>query len=222
MRFFKFRKNYNFNWKYVLGEILLLFIGISLAIWFNNWNTSNKANDAKDLAIVKIKEEIENNHKELVYAQTKNERIRIAFSEYQKIFHNNSSEVVTSPKHLDSLQKEFPDFYRITDSTEISPGTFKYRGGAFIELELFELTEIAWETTRSINITNEFDYECLYGLEGMYNLQRRVLNEIDKAANALQSRDLPRLMHILNFLNQLNPQLIENYETQLKTLDKCR
>ena len=40
MRFFK--ENRRLNLKYIFGEILLLFIGINLAIWFNNWNTSKK------------------------------------------------------------------------------------------------------------------------------------------------------------------------------------
>ena len=37
----------------------------------------------------------------------------------------------------------------------------------------------------------------------MYNLQRRVQNEIDKSANALQKRELVELMHVLEFLEQL-------------------
>ncbi|MBO0322753.1 hypothetical protein J0X14_10630 [Muricauda sp. CAU 1633] len=31
------------SWKYALGEILLIFIGITAAIWFNNWNESQKS-----------------------------------------------------------------------------------------------------------------------------------------------------------------------------------
>ena len=38
-RFFKSPK---VNWKYILGEITLIFVGISLAIWFNNWNERMK------------------------------------------------------------------------------------------------------------------------------------------------------------------------------------
>lgn len=222
MRFFKFRKNYKFNWKYVLGEVLLLFVGISLAIWFNNWNTSNKADSDKALAIVKIKGEIKNNRDELVLAHAKNELIEVAFSEYNKVFHNSTSEVLTTPAHMDSLQKAFPKFYTATDSVEITRGVYKYKGGTRIELELFELTEIAWETARSINITNEFEFECLYQLESTYNLQRSVWKEMDKASNALQSRDLPNLMSILDFMSQLNPELIESYDELLVNLDNCR
>lgn len=32
------------NWKYALGEVLLIFIGISLAITFQNWNETRKDN----------------------------------------------------------------------------------------------------------------------------------------------------------------------------------
>lgn len=46
------------NWRYVLGEILLIFIGINQAIWFNNWNTNRQNIKAKKVAIEKIKEEI--------------------------------------------------------------------------------------------------------------------------------------------------------------------
>ncbi len=31
-----------FNWKYTLGELVLIFMGITLAIWFNNWNDYRK------------------------------------------------------------------------------------------------------------------------------------------------------------------------------------
>ena len=59
MRFFKL--NRKLNLKYIFGEILLLFIGINLAIWFNNWNASKKINEEKKVAISKIAEEIKNN-----------------------------------------------------------------------------------------------------------------------------------------------------------------
>ncbi|OEK06243.1 hypothetical protein [Roseivirga misakiensis] len=36
------KPNFKFNWKYALGEIVLIFIGISLAIGFQNWNESRK------------------------------------------------------------------------------------------------------------------------------------------------------------------------------------
>lgn len=37
------KPNFKLNWKYAFGEIALIFIGISLAIAFQNWNENRKA-----------------------------------------------------------------------------------------------------------------------------------------------------------------------------------
>ena len=55
----------------------------------------------------------------------------------------------------------------------------------------------------------------------MYSLQRLVQKEINKAADALQKRELKELMNILGFLNQLNRQLSQNYKTVLENIDNC-
>lgn len=221
MRFFRFKKKFTFDWKYVFGELLLLFIGITLAIWFNNWNNQNQIEDEKKIALEKIKGEIENNLNEMLLAQEKNEKISAAFSTFQNVYNGISTEVITTPQHMDSLQKAFPNYFRIIDSTRVEAVHYKYRGDTFIELEIPDLTEIAWETTRSMNVTNEFSFDCLYEFESMYNLQRRVLNEVNKASDALQKKDLTELMNVLSFMNQFNPALIENYQTMLADIDDC-
>jgi hypothetical protein len=110
----------------------------------------------------------------------------------------------------------------VADSTKEKSGLFHYTGSTFINLELAELSQIAWETTRSIHTTIEFDYECLYELESMYNLQRRVENEVEKAANALQKREINELMSILEFLNQYGIQLEKDYKNMLQNINNCR
>lgn len=77
------------------------------------------------------------------------------------------------------------------------------------------------ETTTTLNVSNDFNYECLYELESMYNLQRRVQNEINKSANALQQRELEELMHVLEFLEQLGSQLQESYNIMLNNIKNC-
>ena len=219
MRLFKSRPQ--LNWKYIIGEILLIFVGISLAIWFNNWNASSKMTYEKSVAIRKIKEEIQSNINELTKAKKDNEAIAKAFYEYEKIFKGNSTELLTTPQHFNELQQKYPGFFQLIDSTHIHQDTFYYRGGTFINLEIAELTDIAWETTRSISITNNFDYECLYELASMYNLQNRVQTEIDKAVDALQRRELKELLHILEFIKQLDSQLVKDYEAMLSKIDNC-
>ncbi|MEM7379774.1 MAG: hypothetical protein AAF361_01100 [Bacteroidota bacterium] len=48
MRRFSFAK---LNWKYVIGEVLPIFIGIKLTIWFNNWINNSKVTTTPYLKI---------------------------------------------------------------------------------------------------------------------------------------------------------------------------
>lgn len=219
MRFFK--KNNRLNLKYIFGEILLLFIGINLAIWFNNWNKSKEINEDKKIAISKIIEEINNNRLEIDSVIINNSKILNAYGDYKRFYDGNTSVVRMSPNQFDLLKNKYPDFFRTKDSTAIENGLYRYRGTTYVNLEITTLTEIAWKTTTTLNVSNEFNYECLYELESMYNLQRRVQNEVNKSANALQKRELEELMYVLEFLDQLGIQLQESYNTMLKNINNC-
>ena len=72
-----------------------------------------------------------------------------------------------------------------------------------------------------MGIANEFGYECLYELENMYNIQRLVQNEINKAAEALQNQEIDRLIRILGFVNQLDEQLESDYNSVLEHITDC-
>jgi hypothetical protein len=220
MRILKFRES--LDWKYILGEILLIFIGISLAIWFNNWNSSVNSAKEKRIAVSKMQEEIQNNLKELLFARKINQQVKDAYSAYEPLYNGNSNEILTTPANLVILQKKYPNFFTVTDSVKMEQGLYRYQGSTFINLELAELSKIAWETTKSFNTANVFNYECLYILEGMYNLQGRVVNEIEKAARALQKAEMKELMRVLEFLSQYDIQLEEDYNNMLKSIDNCR
>ena len=219
MRFFK--ENRKLNLKYILGEILLLFIGINLAIWFNNWNTSKKVNEGKNIALSKIIEEIDNNKLEIDTVIINNRRILNAYIDYKKFYDNNTSLIKMSPEQFSLLNNKHPDFFRVKDSVSVENGLFRYSGTTYINLEIETLTEIAWKTTTTLNVSNEFNYECLYELESMYNLQRRVQKEINKSADALQQRELEDLIRVLEFLEQLGIQLQENYMVMLENIKNC-
>ena len=219
MRFFKINRKLNF--KYIIGEILLLFIGINLAIWFNNWNASKKTNEDKGIALSKIIEEMDNNRLEVDSILVNNQNILKAYRDYKGFYDGNTSVVKMNPKQFGLLKKMHPDFFRVKDSTATDSGLVRYHGTTYVNLEITTLTEIAWNTTTTLNVSNEFNYECLYELESLYNLQRRVQNEIDKSADALQKRELEDLMNVLEFVEQLGSQLQESYLTMLKNINNC-
>jgi hypothetical protein len=218
MRFFKSSK---VNWKYIVGEILLIFFGISLAIWFNNWNASNTINANKKIAVDKIEEEIHNNLRELNNAREINLKIPKAIETYTEIITKSDGEAILSKSEMKNFRTSFPGFFIVNDSVRINDTVYKYLGDTKINLELVELSEIAWETSRNMGIANEFGYECLYGLENMYNIQGMVQNEMNKAAEALQNQEIKRLIRILGFMNQLDEQLEADYKLMLKNIADC-
>ena len=105
-----------FNWKYIIGEILLISMGISLAIWFNNWNSSMKSKREKEVIIKKIKEEIKNNIEETNKSRVINQKIIDAYSDYKALYKGNTNEVVSTPQHLKILQGKYPNYFKVTDS----------------------------------------------------------------------------------------------------------
>ena len=209
------------NWKYILGEVLLIFIGINLAIWFNNWNETNKINTNKTIALDKIEAEIQNNLEELRSARQINIKIPKAITNYKEFVFKGNGHPVSEISQMQDFQKEYSGFFQIKDSVRINDSVYRYLGDTKINIELAELSEIAWETSRHMGIANEFGYECLYELENMYNIQRLVQNEINKAAEALQNQEIDRLIRILAFLSQLDEQLESDYNSMLGQISDC-
>ncbi|MBT8291895.1 MAG: hypothetical protein HKP39_04225 [Eudoraea sp.] len=218
MRLFK---STTVNWKYIIGEILLIFFGISLAIWFNNWNASNTINANKRIAIDKIEEEIRNNLDELYSAREVNLKIPKAIEAYEEIISDSDGQAVSGISQMKDFQENFPNYFIIKDSVRINDTLYRYLGNTRIRLELIAFSQIAWETSRNMGIANEFGYECLYNLENVYNIQRLVQNEMDKAAEALQNEEVDRLERILGFVNQLDVQLEDAYTLMLKNIADC-
>ena len=53
-----FRSKLNLNWKYALGEITLIFMGISLAVAFDNWNQQRNKDQSQLLILREIRTDL--------------------------------------------------------------------------------------------------------------------------------------------------------------------
>ena len=60
------KPNFKLNWKYALGELVLIFMGISLAIWFNNWNDQRKRNRLEKEILIQIYNDVRANQDDLL------------------------------------------------------------------------------------------------------------------------------------------------------------
>ena len=103
----------NLNLGYVLGEVLLIFVGINLAIWFNNWNATKQLRRDKAIVLERIEEEIQSNLEELSTATQVNSLVAEGLQEYGRIFQGNTDWVVTTSQHMAELQSRFPGCFPV-------------------------------------------------------------------------------------------------------------
>ncbi|MGW9684020.1 hypothetical protein [Flagellimonas sp. 2504JD1-5] len=218
MRFFKFK---NFNWKYIVGEIVLLFVGINLAIWFNDWNTSKAVQQDKEVALVKIKGEIEANLEELVKNRVLNQKIPAFFAEMDSL-NGDDGKLILNPFTMHNFRQRYPRYFSSVDSVWVGNGLYKYEVDAFVNLEITDLSSIAWEIAKSTGIFHEFGYDCLYDLQGLYYTQDLVKTELSKATDALRAGSMRTLVKELAILKQLEGQLEDQYRDMIKNIENCK
>ena len=213
----------NWNLKYVLGEILLIFVGINLAIWFNNWNSSKQLRQDKVIVLNRIEEELQANLEELSVAMEVNALLAEGLREYEQVFEKDTDNAVATPRRMAELQSHYPNVFRIQDSVQVEEGIYQYTGQTYLNITLPELRAIAWKTAQSLEILNELEYECLFDLESLYNLQQQVLASYEKVTEALGSQSgTEQLVRRLIIAGQLDLQLSSDYETMLEMMDNCR
>ena len=216
-----FFKSKTINWKYIIGEILLLFVGINLAIWFNDWNNSKVVQRDKEIALDKIEGEIRANLEELVENSAQNQKIPAFYAEIDRLENENDG-LLTSSDEIQKLIKQYPEFVEKLDSIPAENGLYEYELDTFINLEITDLSSIAWDISKSTGIFHEFGYDCLYELQALYNTQELVKNELANATNALREQSLDNLIHILGLLRQLEVQLESQYKLALESIPNCK
>ena len=218
MRFFNIKE---FNWKYIFGEIFLLFVGINLAIWFNDWNASKTIQKNKEIALEKIEGEIKANLDELVENSALNQKIPSFFTEINQL-KNEEGALITSQVTMQVFTKTYASYVRKVDSSAVDNGLYRYSLDTFINLEITDLSSIAWEVSKSTGIFHEFGYDCLYDLQALYNTQDLVKNEMNNATEALRNRSMQDLVRTLEIMKQLEDQLEVQYRDMLKSIDDCK
>lgn len=220
-RLFSLANSKGFAVKYIIGEVLLLFIGINLAIQFNNWNSARQAKKSIEIAIEKINEETTYNKNELENSIKSYHKI-IAFLTAHKEIGNFSTDIVTSVDLMSKFRKDFSDFYIVKDSSKLGLDKYNYKGIIGIEVEVTDLKSIAWETAKSASILDFTNYNCLYELESVYNLQEKVKISIDNAMSDLYNGNFEKLLRSLKYLVQLQDQLIKTYDKLPNKLLTCK
>jgi hypothetical protein len=131
-------------------------------------------------------------------------------------YRDEKGRMVANPEELRSFQNDFPEMFSKRDSVKAGDGKYAYTGDLYIDLDVLTLSSIAWETAQSMKVLQEFGYECLYDLHGVYRMQESTLEEAELITSVIKKRDLPDLVTTLEIVRQFELQLSEVYEKVLE------
>lgn len=160
------------NWKYALGEILLLVIGILLAVQINNWNTNRGALKNEAVVLNRLKNEITSNQKELIFRDRANEGREATFKFIDSLLSLKTLSYDGKLKAINLPRIDFP-FVPVQSTYEEMHNT-----GLIYRLSNDSIRNSIVEYYRELSeITNEI------------NKQNRIINEQFMLPNFLKLRE---------------------------------
>lgn len=164
------------NWKYALGEIALIFIGITLAIMFQNFNEDKKREKTERSALMELKVALHNDLEDV----NDNIQTHIRGKESCQLL----LEKLNSDRKIDGA-KILQSAYQSSDFTFLVSDVSTYEYLKSVGLHLISNEELRRQ------ITNLYDvvYESVYGVENNHELiQTSLVNEIKKYFTADQNQ----------------------------------
>lgn len=210
----------NLNIKTVLKELyksswfITLFattLGVLLAFYLNDLSSRSKIENRKQLSILNINNELDRN-KSVLNDSNNNERLINFLTKVRKINVEIPNELTTTASSMKKLKMNYADFIEIKDSIGSFKNSFKYNVAYKFELNLDDLQNIAWETSKMSDITTELNYDCLQALVKVYSLQEIYTNEQQKILVHFVNAEHNKLLSTLRIVQQLKSQLLNEIE----------
>ena len=196
------------NWFVTLFATTL---GILLALYLNNLNIKWNTEKEKNIAIENLELELSNNAEELSANET-NDSLLVFLNKIKEINSDILSEFKASSRDINLIAKEYPHFIKIIDSTKIDEKQYTYAVAYEFEFALDDLQNVAWETSKMSNITNEFDYDCLNSLVRTYDLQQLYVVQQQKLLDYFINSEHNKLHQAISINQQLRIQLLNEIE----------
>jgi len=196
------------NWRYAFGELLLIFLGITMAIWFNNWNETQKSKKLEVKSMREIKSAIQQDLRDI------NENI-LGFTSrvtlYQQIIQHIEEDLPMS----ESLQRKLPYLQGIT--------TFLSNTGPYETLKSRGLETINNDNLRlKISLYYDFEYEKIQTNERQHYehavnyLKPMVMKHFDMSNHRLEPLNYEQLFNNFEFEQTIRWALrIDSYMLEL-------
>lgn len=216
------RKVFTNNWKYILTELILIFVGIYLALSLNNWNESKKIAREKESVVQRLEEEINTNLKILEGSEERNVTFFEAFERYGQLSGDDNGMIQTTEANFEKFKSDFPEFFTLIDKQATGDGKFQYKLSIAVRLDNTELRDIAWSTAKSAGFSSKFSYSCMLDIEDTYRNQERYRAEMEKVVPYALEHEYSSLSITCILLNQFQASLQKRYKQLLLDLKNCQ
>lgn len=104
------KPNFKLNWKYALGEIALIFIGISLAIAFQNWNDGRREKSELARYLEKIAINVRSDRAELQQLKSFRDSSRMGSNYFLEVVQSEKVDSTDILKYFDDYGNYFAFF----------------------------------------------------------------------------------------------------------------
>ncbi len=202
----------------MISEIFLIVIGISIAIGLNNWNSSRKILNEKNIALENINNEIDENIAEISKSAEENQKT-IDFLSIAIELYNSEGEIVKPPSEIHQLKNNYPNRLIINDLSTDNNDITRDLEIKYI-INSAELNKIAWETTKINNLVSQFDFVHVKQIIAVYGLQEQYMYEQRKLNDLMFDGDLDQILTRMKRLIKLKEVLLERYNSLKKEFEK--
>ncbi|MBI9064424.1 MAG: hypothetical protein JEZ14_20735 [Marinilabiliaceae bacterium] len=199
--------------------LIATLLGVFLALYLNEWNTSRKQKKQKEIATENILQEV-NANKEKLQKSVKHYEVMLETYIFFTDCLTSERSIVTSVENMSKFKTKHPGIIYTLDSIKIDNGNYRYTNmdlNLGFTLEQMELRTIAWETLKSSNINSTYSFDNLMSLQYIYKSIDAIIqmnNEIYNDAKKFAQSDVSVLKKLI-----FNIKMAIHYEKGI--IDKC-
>lgn len=215
-------RNFKFNLKYILTELILIVVGILLAINLNTWNSNRKLKNQVQLSIQKIEDEIAMNVEELKEITEGNQNTNDFYVLLNQIADDEIEYITCTQEKAEELRRDFKEQFSFTDSTRLENGEYKYKFEPVFQLDYAEMNDIAWSTAQISNNISEYNYDCLKSILAAYRLQGIYQDVQNQFLDFKIVRDKAVYISTFMLYHELGVGLLERYAKLEAEMKACK
>ena len=195
-------------------------LGVLFAFYLNGLYESNINKIKVDKAYSNIITELEKNKKSL-FEDKKNDTAIFVIDQIKKYDKFLKGEIISTSQKFTSIMDEIK-VAEIIDSLHLEQGNVKYFVNYNnLQFSISTLPDVAWEASKTANIANDLEYECLSAIIKIYELQNLFKAEEYKLLEYYSDEKYIQFYNTISISRGLRNQLLQRYEEAIIKIKNC-